>query len=165
MVTTCRKSSLRVKPPVTSNHTLFQYVRIFSINVKIRASSIRSANFKSGLRSDQIFFQLGSDPISKNFEARNFRSDPNRIIRSAKSARMPFPGFDFVSRASSRRRDWREHDKIRLISLWKYTRLNRKSCILSQYQIDHNILVTLIYRDMWSRSKTNAIMRGRWSLS
>ena len=69
-----------VKPPVTSNHTLFQYVRIFSINVKIRANSIRSANFKSGLRSDHIFFQLGSDPISKNFEARNFRSDQQNLL-------------------------------------------------------------------------------------
>ena len=150
MVTTCRKSSLRVKPPVTSNHTLFQYVRIFSINVKIRASSIRSANFKSGLRSDQIFFQLGSDPISKNFEARNFRSDPNRIIRSAKSARMPFPAFNFVSRASSRRRDWREHDKIRLISFESILAsiAQFRILIFSQYQINHNILATIIYRDI-----------------
>ena len=150
MVTTCRKSSLRVKPPVTSNHTLFQYVRIFSINVKIRASPIRSANFKSGLRSDHIFFQLGSDPISKNFEARNFRSDPNRIIRSAKSARMPFPGFDFVSRASSRRRDWREHNKIRLISIESILAsiAQFRILIFSQYQINHNILATIIYRDI-----------------
>ena len=148
MVTTCRKSSLRVKPPVTSNHTLFQYVRIFSINVKIRASSIRSANFKSGLRSDHIFSSSG--PIRSAKILRPEISDPNRIIRSAKSARMPFPGFDFVSRASSRRRDWREHNKIRLISIESILAsiAQFRILIFSQYQINHNILATIIYRDI-----------------
>ena len=86
-----------LKPPVTSNHTLFQYVRIFSIYVKIRASSIRSANFKSGLRSDHIFFQLGSDPISKNFEARNFRSESDHPISKICSDALPWFQLCFES--------------------------------------------------------------------